>query len=227
MNNQTKILSASSIQAIGTVVAAFGTTPAIIPEENLRDQLIVYGNLLQGTGNALQADTEEAGSFGRLGNQIQASGNIMVASGYLIELNDETKTTLSIKGSLLQAVGGGVVLSAELEKPPSLLKVYNVSGNLLQIIGNTMQAMGGISMLRESGQKRVENDQARWLYGEPGGFSLGDAKSDGQYLDKLGSWVQAIGAILSAMAGQKELLEENKWSRFIPDQAIKSFRDVN
>ncbi|MFS0635497.1 hypothetical protein AB1K84_06305 [Mesobacillus foraminis] len=143
MNNQTKMLSASSIQAIGTVIAAFETTPAIIPEEILRDQLIVYGNVLQGTGNALLADTEEADSFGRLGNQVQASGNIMVAWGYLIEMKEETKTTLASKGSLLQAVGGGVVHSAELEKPSSLLKVYNVSGNLLQIIGNSMQAMGG------------------------------------------------------------------------------------
>ncbi|WP_121613077.1 hypothetical protein [Mesobacillus foraminis] len=65
-------------------------------------------------------------------------------------------------------------------------------------------------MLRESGQKREESDQARWLYGEPGGFSLGDAKFDGQYLDILGSWVQALGAILSFLVAQNELLEENK-----------------
>ncbi len=36
MNNQTKILSASSIQATGTVVAAFGTTPANSGRESQR-----------------------------------------------------------------------------------------------------------------------------------------------------------------------------------------------
>jgi hypothetical protein len=86
MDNPIKAMFSFWIQAIGTIVSAFETTPAIIPEKTFRDHLILYGNILQGAGNALLADTEEAYSFGRIGNEIQASGNIMVAQGYLIEL---------------------------------------------------------------------------------------------------------------------------------------------
>lgn len=112
-------------------MSAFGTTPALVKEKILREHLILYGNVLQGTGNALLADTEEPYSLGRIGNEIQAAGNTMVVMGIMIDFKEETKSLWGIKGNLFQAVGGGVVLSEELEEQQSLLKTYNVIGNLL------------------------------------------------------------------------------------------------
>jgi hypothetical protein len=56
MDNQSKQLIGSWTQAVGTVIAAFGSTPTIIILEEMQEDLNLVGNVLQATGNALAAD---------------------------------------------------------------------------------------------------------------------------------------------------------------------------
>ncbi|NYE04064.1 hypothetical protein F4694_000808 [Bacillus niacini] len=55
--NQLKELFGAWIQAIGTVTAAVGSTPSL--NDDTQESLNLWGNVLQGTGNALFADAQE------------------------------------------------------------------------------------------------------------------------------------------------------------------------
>src|SRR5699024_10901243 len=101
----------------------------------------LYGNILQGTGNALLADTEKYASLGEIGNKIQTIGNLMIVIGFLISVDEENKLELNIKGNLIQAVGGSLSIAEVLNKDHA---TYDLYGNMLQVVGNTMQSMSGI-----------------------------------------------------------------------------------
>jgi hypothetical protein len=142
MENELKELFGAWIQAIGTVMAAVGSTPSL--DSDIQESLNLWGNALQGTGNALIADAEEGFSLGKLGNEVQAIGNTIVIAGILLHVKEETKQKLDINGNFLQAVGGGIALPDDLLDDPSTIRTLNIAGNVLQIIGNSMQAYGGI-----------------------------------------------------------------------------------
>ncbi|WP_077622384.1 DUF6944 family repetitive protein [Sediminibacillus massiliensis] len=57
MGNQQKAVLGAWIQAIGTVIAAIGSTPTTHLPQKLLQDLNLIGNVLQGTGNALMADS--------------------------------------------------------------------------------------------------------------------------------------------------------------------------
>lgn len=90
MDNQMKRLYGSWIQAIGTMISAIGSTPSNRINKDLHNDLNLWGNVLQGTGNALSADGEEEMSLEKLGNQIQSIGNSSVIAGMMIDFNEET-----------------------------------------------------------------------------------------------------------------------------------------
>jgi hypothetical protein len=195
MENQLKALFGAWIQAIGTVTAAVGSTPSL--DEGIQDSLNLWGNALQGTGNALIADSEEGFSLGKLGNEVQAIGNTTVIAGLLLNYNEETKLKLDINGNFLQAVGGGIALPDDLVDQPSTIRSLNIAGNVLQIIGNSLQARGGIIELksnRENQDKykgyRESNESQEISYSES--FSIN------------GSWIQAVGSVISAIAQTME-----------------------
>jgi hypothetical protein len=195
MENQLKALFGAWIQAIGTVTAAVGSTPSL--DDGIQDSLNLWGNALQGTGNALIADSEEGFSLGKLGNEVQAIGNTTVIAGLLLNYNEETKLKLDINGNFLQAVGGGIALPDDLVDQPSTIRSLNIAGNVLQIIGNSLQARGGIIELksnRENQDKykgyRESNESQEISYSES--FSIN------------GSWIQAVGSVISAIAQTME-----------------------
>lgn len=103
-------------------------------------------------------------------------GNSTVIVGILINFSEKTKKELNIKGNLLQAVGGGVSLADALGREPTVKELYSIYGNLLQAIGNALQALSGINELRNR---------------------------EGQELNVVGSWIQAIGSIISALGQSK------------------------
>ncbi|MGG3574172.1 hypothetical protein ABES25_02130 [Bacillus gobiensis] len=177
MDHLLKGLLGSWIQAIGTVLSAIGSTPLQGVDEEFLNNLNLWGNVLQATGNALMADAQETISLEKIGNEIQAIGNTTVIAGMVIEFDEDTKQVLIIKGNFLQALGGGVSLSDELDGRKTLDEVFGIIGNILQIIGNSLQAWGGIYELKEE---------------------------DGQSLEVNGSWIQAVGAVLSAIGQTKE-----------------------
>jgi hypothetical protein len=185
MDNQEQQFFGSVIQAIGTVVSAIANTPNQILSEETWDDIDVIGNVLQATGNALVANGQQVFTMSRIGNEVQAIGNTTVIAGMVICFDDTTKQTLVIKGNLLQAVGAGIEAGDELdeENEPSSNsnQSINIIANLLQAAGNSLQAFGGI-------------------------YDLQNPNGDKDYSESLtfaGSWIQAIGAVLSALESSK------------------------
>ncbi|MFP7298114.1 DUF6944 family repetitive protein [Neobacillus niacini] len=200
MDNQLKELFGAWIQAIGTVTAAVGTTPSL--NEDTQQSLNLWGNVLQGTGNALIADAQEGFTLGKLGNEVQAIGNSTVVAGILLNISEENKLKLDINGNLLQAVGGGIALPEDLMDEPSTIRTLNITGNVLQIIGNSMQAFGGAQELRSI----RENENRFKGYREN---NESKQESESQTLSINGSWIQAVGSVISAIAQTMENKEES------------------
>lgn len=186
----------SWVQAIGTVLSAIANTPTLVPEEDSATNLDVVGNVLQGTGNALIADGEEGLTLNKIGSSVQAIGNSTVITGLIGDFPEETKEKLVIDGNFLQALGGGVSAADITENSPA--EGINIVGNLLQTIGNSLQAFAGIIDLK-SGDEELSAGQG---YGNQGNGNQGDGESqlDSQTIQVLGSWIQAIGAILTLIA---------------------------
>jgi predicted RNA-binding protein YlqC (UPF0109 family) len=199
MESQLKVLFGAWIQAIGTVMAAVGSTPSL--NEDIQKSLNLWGNALQGTGNALLADADEGVTLGKLGNQVQAIGNTTVIAGMLLPVKEEAKQKLDINGNLLQAIGGGIALPEDLMG--STIRTLTIAGNVLQITGNSLQAKGGMEDLKSNTEKEdrykgyKESNQSETI-------------THSQSLAINGSWIQAVGSVLSAIGQTKESLEVNQ-----------------
>ena len=179
MDNQTKAIFGAWIAAIGTIMSAVGSTPSNRLSEEKRNALNLWGNVLQGTGNALMADAEEGVSINKIGNEIQAIGNSTVITGIVIDFKEETKLRLNITGNWMQALGGAAAFGDGLTGYKNKGEALEINGNLLQAIGNSLQALSGTAELKESDKNRNENDSTS--------------------LNVIGSWIQAVGSVLSLL----------------------------
>lgn len=184
MNSQVKEVLGSVLSAIGTIEAAVGSTPFKNLSKSTSYDLRLTGNVLQATGSALSADGQGTISFEKLGDQIQAIGNSSVVAGLLLPVETNTEQKLIITGNWLQSLGSLVGLVDEFEDNTASGRAENIVGNLLQGIGNAMQAVGGIRELDK-------NDDTSF-------FSL----------DVIGSWIQTVGSIISLIGQIKEEIEE-------------------
>lgn len=183
MEKNKKQLIGAWTQAFGTVVAAIGSTPSIPIHVVTRPDLGLVGNVLQATGNGLEADAQQEWTYGRLGNIIQATGNLTVSSGLVIDSYNDTGERLIISGDLIQALGALSALG-------SANRTYMVIGNSLQAIGNSLQAIGGGRKLKEE----------RGVMDRLSHFS-------NEVLIATGSWIQAFGTILLAIGLTFEWIE--------------------
>ncbi|MGD6832675.1 DUF6944 family repetitive protein [Sutcliffiella halmapala] len=182
MNSEKKILVGSWIQAVGTVISAVSSTRFLVRVEEQSEGLDIVGNVLQATGNALEADGQEGFTFGKLGNEIQAAGNITVISGLLIDEETIIRDKLFISGNLLQALGAATALGDEWDGAEA--DTMTIIGNLLQVIGNSLQAIGGAEEIK-----------------------TGESEST-EAVITTGSWVQAIGSVILALDVTKEQTSE-------------------
>ncbi|MFE8698362.1 DUF6944 family repetitive protein [Cytobacillus sp. FJAT-53684] len=224
MNNQEKQLFGSWIQAVGTVMNAVGSTPSDKINEEQQDDLNLWGNVLQAVGNALIADGTEMISLNKLGNEVQAIGNTTVVGGILLDFQEKTKKSLIIKGNLLQAVGGGMAIADTLEEEPSLEKALNVIGDLLQVIGNSLQVIAGINELqrdteKDDGEDKQESDNEskqesmeQINYFRKNSSEKKQEDKEGDPLDITGSWIQAVGSVISAIVQTRSSQDESNLS---------------
>ncbi|HFK1751405.1 TPA: hypothetical protein ACGXP3_001736 [Bacillus cereus] len=212
MENQLKEIFGALIAAIGTITSAIGSTPFYFISSNVRENLNIYGNTLQAVGNALEADGQGEISFEKIGNEIQSIGNVTVISGLVIDFTDETKVKLVISGNWAQALGGLTALADEFEDTSDKDESFNVVGNLLQAIGNSLQAIGGIYELksirrdRQYSKENLVNDTGEILDNQAN--SQPDKKKEGQSIDTIGSWIQAVGSVFSLIGQIREESEE-------------------
>ncbi|MCU4786994.1 hypothetical protein OCF11_21620 [Bacillus cereus] len=212
MENQLKEIFGALIAAIGTITSAIGSTPFYFISSNVREDLNIYGNTLQAVGNALAADGQEGISFEKIGNEIQSTGNVTVISGLVIDFKDEAKIKLVVAGNWTQALGGLTALADEFEDASDKDESFNIIGNLLQAIGNSLQAIGGIYELKSIRKERLDskdelvNDTEGNLDNQVN--SELDKKKEGQSIDSIGSWIQAVGSVFSLIGQIREESEE-------------------
>ncbi|MBO0994572.1 hypothetical protein IPU53_16295 [Bacillus sp. SD088] len=124
------------------------------------------------------ADSEEEVSLDKFGNKIQAVGNLVVVVGFLADVSEKVETELNIKGNLIQAAGGSLSFADALNEELTEDAFYDIYGNLLQVIGNSMQGIGGIKNLK---------------------------KSDGELINAAGGWIQAVGSVLTLIGTIKNV----------------------
>ncbi|MGK0532168.1 DUF6944 family repetitive protein [Bacillus sp. 'calajunan'] len=213
MENQLKEIFGALIAAIGTITAAIGSTPFYFISSNVRKDLSVYGNVLQAVGNALEADGQGEISLEKIGNEIQSIGNVTVISGLVIEFKDETKIKLVIAGNWTQALGGLTALADEFEDTSDKDESLNIVGNLMQAIGNSLQAIGGIYELKTNREERqygkgnrlndIEKNSNIQVNSEPN-----EKNKEGQLIEITGSWIQAVGSVISLIGQIREESEE-------------------
>lgn len=139
----------SWIAAIGTVLAAIGSTPSKVLSETILEDLNIIGNSLQGVGNALIVDSPETEVNDKIGSSIQSIGNSTVLVG-LLSNDEKSSVRLNKQGNLLQALGSGVSINYD----DNIASMSNL-GNALQSIGNSLQALalkGTLIHTEEGGQ---------------------------------------------------------------------------
>ncbi len=196
MDNQLKEIFGAWLAAIGTVTAAVGSTPFRSLGESFRKDLNLIGNELQAVGNALEADGQGEENLEKIGNELQSVGNVTVVSGLVIDFEDITQQKLIISGNWIQALGGATALGDEFQDTSNINEIYNIIGNLLQVIGNSLQALSGVNELKTSyienkeTSKKKEDNNSIWS------------------LDVVGSWIQAIGSVISLIGQIQEESEE-------------------
>ncbi|HDR7378784.1 MULTISPECIES: DUF6944 family repetitive protein [Bacillus cereus group] len=212
MENQFKEIFGAWVAAIGTITSAIGSTPFDFISSNVRKDLNIYGNVLQAVGNALEADGQGEVSLEKIGNEIQSIGNVTVISGLIIDFKEETQIKLVIAGNWTQALGGLTALADEFEDTSDKDESLNIIGNLLQSIGNSLQAIGGIDELKsirnedqsnkEGNVNDVEKDTNTQVNNET------NENEEGKLIDIIGSWVQAVGSVISLIGQIREESEE-------------------
>lgn len=185
MNGHWKEIIGSLFSTIGTIQAAVGSTPQFHLDKDQSYQLRLVGNVLQASGSALSADGQGTVSLEKLGDEIQAVGNSTVITGLVLygTSNADTEQRLIITGNWLQALGSFVGLADEFFDSTEDGRAENITGNLLQGIGNSMQAISGNRVLH------------------------GNHQNDGK-IGVIGSWIQATGSCVSLIGQIQEELEE-------------------
>lgn len=122
--NQPKALIGSFTQAIDTVTSAIASIPSLSDKKQFA--LDLWGNVLQATENALEADAETTDVLSVYGNGIQSIGNITVIADLLSKEGEGPEIT----GNRLQS------FADDWEDEQS--SVFSLIGNLLQSIGNAL-----------------------------------------------------------------------------------------
>ncbi|EJR99335.1 hypothetical protein BK735_21650 [Bacillus mycoides] len=240
MDNSSKQIFASVIVAVGTILAAIGASPLNFIKSNLREDLNLYGNVLQAGGNALQAEGQ-GNILRKIGKEFQAIGNTTVITGLVIDFKTQTKQKLFITGNWIQALGGFINVGHGIELTPFPGHAENLTGNILQATGNSLQAMGGIYELKKNGNEdkihtehsngnssqsteegyeseknkngdkiHVEHNNGHSLQTMGRVYGYGSRSenyiehNDGESLVITGSWIQAIGSVISLIGTIKE-----------------------
>ncbi|UII57531.1 hypothetical protein LS684_08915 [Cytobacillus spongiae] len=184
MNSGVKEIVGAVLAAVGTVISALSVTPHLKLSDQLREGLDINGNVLQAVGNGLQAEGQGDFSLEKVGNEIQSVGNSLTIAGLIWDVSDSKKLNLIATGNWFQALGSLAAFADELEDASAEGKGLILIGNLLQGIGNSLQALAAKKEIILGEQLEIEE--------------LGVA----------GSWIQATGAVLSAIGQFKDESDE-------------------
>lgn len=239
MTNERIEVLGSWITAIGTIASAIGSTPLRRLQgedkkkwDDISEQLDFGGNAFQAIGNIVEVAGTDDFTLEVAGEIIQASGNVTVLFSILTEDNEVKKINLNIVGNAQQAFGGFLAVIDEIGEiieqgggDPT-----NAFGNLLQSIGNTLQAIGGLydlEIVREKEALGIDGDGETEV--EVSEESVSNPLSEqikingdiSELLKYSGSWIQAAGSILTAVAEQRVLAKQEAEKRELEDKKKK------
>ena len=237
-NERIEVLG-SWITAIGTIASAIGSTPLRSLQgedkkkwDDISEQLDFGGNAFQAIGNIVEVAGTDDFTLEVAGEIIQASGNVTVLFSILTEDDEVKKINLNIVGNAQQAFGGFLAVIDEIGDiieqgggDPT-----NAFGNLLQSIGNTLQAIGGLydlEIIREKDALGIDGDGETEV--EVSGESVSNplneqVKINGEISELLkysGSWIQAAGSIMTAVAEQRVVAKQEAEKRIVEDKKKK------
>lgn len=237
-NEWTEVLG-SWITTIGTIASAIGSTPLRSLQgddkkkwDDISEQLDFGGNAFQAIGNMVEVAGSDDFTLEVAGEVIQASGNVTVLFSILTEDNEVKKININIVGNAQQAFGGFLAVIDEIgdiiEQGGGDLT--NAFGNLLQSIGNTLQVVGGLydlEIVREKQALGIDGDSETEVeVSEDSVFNpLNEQlKINGEISELLkysGSWIQAAGSILTAVAEQRVLVQQKVEKRELENKKMK------
>ncbi len=185
------LITGAWTQVVGTVIAAIGETMVIQEERYSQEpfgfRLVSIGNGFEAAGNALQgvgAEKLSDGSFGETlrvtGDWIQASGNVTnVAAAELQFAGREVEgLNLDIFGDTVQSLGAGLEAFGATLSSREFSDLL-AAGNSLQSLGAAIEAIGEVYILK-------------------------DMKEIGLQVTAFGSYAQAAGATIAAIALTKQ-----------------------
>lgn len=154
-NSNIAAIAGNWIEAVGTIIAAIGSTPSRIFTEQTLTDFNLIGNILEAGGTAIAA---EAGSelLDVVGDQLQAIGNIAVVAG-ILNSNEQSSELLQKQGDLLQVVGLGMTIQTSGQL--TFLQTIANTGNIIQLIGNVIQVFANTN----STEGIVTNAVGAWI----------------------------------------------------------------
>jgi hypothetical protein len=210
MGSECKAIVGSVLVSVGTITDAIGSTPSNYIKSNVRDDLTLLGNVLQAEGNAI--DAEAKGTVLRsVGKEITASGNLTVITGLAFGFRKEASYKLFITGNWIQALGLAVNIGDAIDLPPFPGQSENIVGTITQFIGNLLQAIGWSEALENirKDENDNENKQKKIGYYYKDYFKKNNGQSESESLVATGSWIQAIGSVISVIGVIKEVTLDN------------------
>jgi hypothetical protein len=186
VNGELILLTGAWIQVLGTVIAAIGET-ILVNEEHAGFRLVSIGNGFEAAGNSLQAvgaekvsDGSEAERFRITGDWIQAAGNLTNVKAAELQFSEEEieGLNLDVIGDSVQSVGAALEAYGACIGNARFKKLLT-TGNTIQSLGAALEAIGETFILREE-------------------------RELGLQISAFGSYAQAAGAAMAAVALTKE-----------------------
>ncbi|MFS0782691.1 DUF6944 family repetitive protein [Bacillus sp. 1P06AnD] len=187
------------LSSAGSIVTAIAATPSFSFTNNQINGLNLAGNVMQAGGNGLVADTETE-VLPAASDLLKAAGNIVIISGLFGFIEQIKQQRLFITGNWLQAEGGFLAaFTTPIDLSPKV-KSFVVTGNLLQGIGNSLQALGIADNLEDLIDSAAQFPHFDYTYNSMSSPPNSKGISKGTELLFIGSWLQAIGTVLTVIA---------------------------
>ncbi len=222
--NQYKEILGAWMQAVGNIISAIASTPTDRLSDSTQQNLNIVGLTLQAAGNGLETEGQGTPfSLEYIGNAIGTIGVLEDLTAAVIEFPDETDTTLNIQGILLQAVGSTIAALDETQDSTTAGSLEGFVGNVIQTIGSVIQVIGikvqfvGSNQSEDDNQNQRQNGKQNQVgsymnwnqqNGSNGQNQNDQDQKEGADLIALGSWIQAIGAVIAAIGQTKEEIQE-------------------
>ena len=232
--DQYKEILGAWMQAAGNIISAIASTPTDRLSDSAQANLNTVGLALQAVGGGLETEGQGTPfSLEYIGNALATIGVLEDLTAAVIEFPDETDTTLNIQGNLLQALGSAIAAVDETQDSTTVGQLEGFIGNVIQTIGSVIQVIGIKVQSAGSQQDQDDNEQTneddnqdqadgqnsqqnqvgsymKWNQqnGSNDQNQNDQSQKEGQNLIAVGSWIQAIGAVIAAIGQQKEEMQE-------------------